>query len=61
MKYCKKCVKCGTDNWRRKLIGFRNVYQCKKCGYVFDWLDYIEIGKIDASVITTKKLFVVNN
>ena len=54
MKYNKKCFKCKSDNWQKKLMGFQYIYQCKKCGYIFDWLNYIKAGTIDASVITVK-------
>lgn len=53
MKCNKKCIKCGADNWEGKTKGFLYIYQCKKCGYIFDWVDYITVGKIDASQITT--------
>jgi len=53
MKYNKKCIKCGADNWEGKTKGFLYIYQCEKCEYIFDWVDYITVGKIDASQITT--------
>jgi len=46
-----ECIKCKTNNWIKKRVGFRIVYECKKCGYVFDWFDYIKAGMISAKTI----------
>jgi len=55
MKQNKKCYKCGANNWERKINEIPSVWQCKKCGYIFDWLDYIEAGHISTSTITVSK------
>lgn len=52
----KNCAKCGSNNWQRKQIGFQNIYQCHKCKYIFDWVDYTTVGTIDASALTTFKI-----
>ena len=53
-----KCIKCGERKWQGKVSGFNYIYQCRKCGYVFDWLDYTTVSKLDASTITANRIMV---
>jgi predicted nucleic-acid-binding Zn-ribbon protein len=57
IKATKKCIKCGANNWQRKVIGFTNAYRCSNCGYIFDWVDYTTVSKLDAPKITCGQLF----
>jgi ribosomal protein L37AE/L43A len=50
----KKCIKCGNKRWKNEQIGLHICSVCSNCGYIFDWVDYTTVGKIDASTITVK-------
>ena len=51
-----KCIKCGGNNWEQKQRGFLFLSICKKCGHVFNQLDYITSGKINANSIKAVRL-----
>jgi len=56
IKGVEKCIKCKGRSWIMKRLGFHIVYKCQKCGYVFDWLDYIGAGTINVNGITVINL-----
>ena len=56
MKEKEKCIKCGANNWKQTWKGFGVEYKCKKCGYVFDWIDYITAGEIQTKSITANEI-----
>lgn len=56
MKEKEKCCKCKSNDWEQEWRGFGIKYICKKCGYMFDWCDYLTAGKINANQITTSKI-----
>ena len=56
MKQKEYCIRCNANNWKQTWKGFGVEYKCKKCGYVFDWMNYLTAGKIQTNTITCSKL-----
>ena len=54
----RRCIKCGYKKWVKDRIitdelGFFHLtWKCKRCGYVYNVVDYIKVSRIDASTIT---------
>lgn len=56
----KKCIKCSERDWKRDghfidEIGFLHLrHKCRKCGYIYNVVDYLTSVKLDASQITSE-------
>lgn len=56
MKQTKYCIRCNANDWQQTWKGFGVEYKCKKCGYIFDWVNYLTAGKIKTNQITASKI-----
>ena len=56
MKEKEYCVRCNANDWKQVWAGWGVKYKCKKCGYIFDWIDYVTASKVQAGTITCDKI-----